>query len=99
MRDGKVTSLAFVTFSTVKAAQHACNAMTDKEFNGSPLRVITTDPNANSGFCVNVYNIPESTGEETIKSYFSVVGEVLRVKILPCRDGKLVNFKDGVYPQ
>ena len=89
--DGKVTTMGYVTFKTVKGAQNAINNMTEKEFNGSPLRVISLGTQG-SGYHVNVYNIPEGTGEETIKSYFSSVGEVLRVKILPCRDGMLVLY-------
>ena len=35
-----------------------------------------------------MYGIPESSCEETLKSHFAAIGEVSRVKILPCREGK-----------
>ena len=35
-----------------------------------------------------MFGIPESTEEETLKSYFASIGEVTRVKILPCREGR-----------
>ena len=53
VREGKVTTLGFVTFATPEAAQKAINLKNNADFNGSPLRVMENGPrrdmNNNSG--------------------------------------------------
>jgi len=106
-RDGKTTTMGFVEFDNEADVQKAVDEKNDSEFNGSNLRVMVNDRSGGGGGGsssgggggqnvtsnqVKVFNIPEGSSQDELKTFLSDAGEILNMKVLPCREGKDVTL-------
>jgi len=96
-REGQDKTVGYVRYTNETDCRRAIAGLNNKVFEGSPLRVTMNRSGQEDSWNnrvgvfrngLRVFNIPGSTEEETLKSYFASIGEVTAVRILPCREGR-----------
>ncbi|XP_066929769.1 uncharacterized protein [Clytia hemisphaerica] len=98
LQEGRTTALGFVDFEKEQDVQNCVNSKNNAMFNGSSLRLFPASggnnsrPGGNSSGGdrpqVKVLGIPDGSDEGQLQSLFSEAGNVTRMNILPCREGR-----------
>ena len=105
-RDGKTTTLGFAEFDTDDEVDKLVKELSNVDFNGSELRIMTNNRDGGGGgggsfgnqggggqrFQCKVFNIADGTEQSEIQELFSSMGPIKSVKILPCQAGKDVTL-------
>lgn len=104
LQEGRSTTLAFLDFNSNTEVQSIIDQKNNCDFNGSNLRLFSADGGSSRGQSnagmnnrggssnerpqVKVFNIPSGADEGELQSIFSRAGNVTRMNVLACREGK-----------